>query len=111
MPPCINATTISIMKNLQYNFSKMRGGGQRPLGFFPKNSSDLVAGSFPKSSVTNHFNTCNIWYIKESMESLQNSFVRTPFSVNPFLSYPVSTGVLWECGRGCGCETVNSKLC
>ena len=42
MPPCINAT-ISIIRILQYNFQKMRGGGVS----FYKNSSDLVAGSFP----------------------------------------------------------------
>ena len=36
MPPCINAT-ISITKNLQHNFPKMRGG-QRPFGIFPKNN-------------------------------------------------------------------------
>ena len=39
MPPCINAT-ISILKNLKYNFQKMNWN-------FSKNSSDLVAGSFP----------------------------------------------------------------
>ena len=74
-----------------------------------------------KSSVTHHLNTCNIWYMEESMESLQNSFVRTPFSANPFLSYPVSINwrrtesrkrlhnSFWECG--CGRETVHLKLC
>ena len=35
MPPRIYAT-ISIVKNLQHNFPKMRGGGQRPFGIFPK---------------------------------------------------------------------------
>ena len=36
-------------KNLQYNFPKMRGGwGWRPFEIFTKNSSDLVAGPFPK---------------------------------------------------------------
>ena len=35
IPPCINAT-ISIRKNQQYDFPKMRGGGRRPFGFFPK---------------------------------------------------------------------------
>ena len=35
MPPCINVS-ISIIKNLHYNFPKMRGGGQRPFGIFPK---------------------------------------------------------------------------
>ena len=37
IPPCIYAT-ISIIKKLQHNFPKMRGGGQRPFGIFPKNN-------------------------------------------------------------------------
>ena len=37
MPPCINGTISIIKKNLQHNFPKMRGGGQRPFGIFPKN--------------------------------------------------------------------------
>ena len=45
--PCINAT-ISIMKKLQYNFPKMRGGESKVVWTFSKKSSDLVAGSFPK---------------------------------------------------------------
>ena len=45
MPPCINAT-ISTIKNLQYNFPKKKGGS-RAVWNFSKNSSDLVAGSFP----------------------------------------------------------------
>ena len=32
----------------QHNLPKMRGGGRWPFGIFPKNSSDLVAGPFPK---------------------------------------------------------------
>ena len=35
MPSCINAT-IFIIKNLQYNFPKMRGGGIGHFEFFPK---------------------------------------------------------------------------
>ena len=35
VPPCTYAT-ISIMKNLQYNFLNEGGRGQRPFGFFPK---------------------------------------------------------------------------
>ena len=47
IPPRIYAT-ISIIKNLQYNFPKMRGGGSKAVWNFSENSSDLVAGSFPK---------------------------------------------------------------
>ena len=46
MPPCINAT-ISIIKKLQHNFPKMRGGGSKAVWNFSKKSSDLVAGFFP----------------------------------------------------------------
>ena len=35
IPPLIYAT-ISVMKNLQHNFPKMRVGGSKPFGIFPK---------------------------------------------------------------------------
>ena len=47
MPPCINAT-ISI-RHLQHNFPKMRGGESKAVWNF-KDSSDLVAGFFPKQT-------------------------------------------------------------
>ena len=50
MSPCINAT-ISIIKKIQYDFPKM-GGGSKAVSNFSKNASDLVAGSFPKSSTS-----------------------------------------------------------
>ena len=44
--------TISVIRNLQYNFPKMRGGGgEKALRNFSKNSSDLVAGPFPMESI------------------------------------------------------------
>ena len=46
MPPGTNAN-ISIIKKLQYNFPKMRGGA-KAVWKFSKNSSDLVAGPFPE---------------------------------------------------------------
>ena len=42
---------ISIIKKLQYNFPKMRGGGSKAVWNFSKNSSDLVAGPFPMESI------------------------------------------------------------
>ena len=41
IPPCIYAT-ISIIKNLQHNFPKMRRGGSKVVWNCSKNSSDLV---------------------------------------------------------------------
>ena len=46
VPPCIYST-ISIIKNLQNNFPKMRGGGSKAVWNISENSSDLVAPSFP----------------------------------------------------------------
>ena len=46
MPPCINAT-ISIIKKFAIQFFKNEGGS-KAIWNFSKNSSDLVAGSFPK---------------------------------------------------------------
>ena len=48
MHPYINAT-ISIIKKLQYDFPKMRGGGggSKAVWIFSENSSDLVPPSFP----------------------------------------------------------------
>ena len=46
IPPCIYAT-ISIIKSLQHDFPKMRGGGSKAVWNFSKKSSDLVAGYFP----------------------------------------------------------------
>ena len=51
MPPCMN-TTISIIQNLHHNFPKMRGRGVKDRFEFFKNSSNLVAGSFPYLGVT-----------------------------------------------------------
>ena len=31
-----NTSVMNFRKNLQHNFLKMRGGGQRPFGTFPK---------------------------------------------------------------------------
>ena len=48
IPPCIYAATISIIKKLQYNFPKMKGGGgSKAIWNFSENSSDLVAPPFP----------------------------------------------------------------
>ena len=47
IPPCIYVT-ISIIKKMQHNFPKMRGGS-KAVWNFSKNSSDLVAWPFPKS--------------------------------------------------------------
>ena len=41
---------MSIIKELQFNFPKMRGGSMAVRNF-SKNSSDLVAGSFPKRRI------------------------------------------------------------
>ena len=46
VPPCIYST-ISIIKKLQHNFPKMRGGGSKAVWNFSENSSDLVEPSFP----------------------------------------------------------------
>ena len=49
IPPCIYAT-LSIIKNLQYNFPKMKEGGRggwKSVWIFSENSSDLVAWPFP----------------------------------------------------------------
>ena len=48
IPPCINAT-ISIIKKLQYNFPKMRGGSKAVWNFSEK-SSHLAHPSFPKDA-------------------------------------------------------------
>ena len=73
IPPCIYAT-ISIIKRLQQNFPKMRGG-QRPFGIFFKNSFDLVAGPFPKGWI-----------------------VDTPQPSHPHLLYEVNCKFFWSIG-------------
>ena len=42
-----SASVMNSRKNLQYDFPKMRGGGQRPFGTFPENSSVLVLRGIP----------------------------------------------------------------
>ena len=51
MPPCINAA-ISIIKNLQHDFSKKKGGGSKVDWNFSKNSFGLVAGPLIKIQPT-----------------------------------------------------------
>ena len=57
IPPRIYATK-SIIKNLQYNFPKMRGGSKAVCSV-SKKSSDLVAGPF--SNQSNQPNQSNQW--------------------------------------------------
>ena len=61
IPPCIYAT-ISIIKYLQHDFPKMRGGS-KAVWVFSKNSSDLVAGSFLYSRIGWTPSNCDtVWY-------------------------------------------------
>ena len=52
MSPGIYAT-ISVIRKMQYNLPKMRGGGgeSKVVGNFSEKSSDLVARPFPNSCV------------------------------------------------------------
>ena len=83
IPPRIYAT-ISVIKNLQYNFRKMKGGGRRPFGIFSKKIISFGSRTLP---LTNQLVISNTQWVK-----------LFPDVIRPVWCYMVYC----TCRQGCG---------